>query len=322
MPDTLVLVEHNGQRVKGPSLHAIGVARELSDAFALLVLGHGLDPVVSSLAPYGASAILVADDPALAERLADRYAAVIAAVCEQRDVTTILGASSTFTKDVLPRAAALLDLPMLSDVLAIEQADGGTVYQRPVRAGSAVSTVRLRGRGRVLTIRAAAFEPPPHSNDSPPSPVEPIPVDAGSLPQATTFLSRAHRDADRPELSEARIVVAGGRPLVDRQRFDRLIGGLADVLGGAVGASRAVVDAGVAPNDWQIGQTGKTIAPDLYVAVGISGSAQHLAGITDCRVVVAINNDPDAPIVEASTYALIGDLYTIVPRLIDALRQP
>ncbi len=274
MPDTLVLIEHDGQRVKRPSLHAIGVARELSDAFILLVLGHGLDPVVSSLTHYSSSAILVADDPALAEPLADRYAAVIVAVCEQRGVTTILGTSSTFTKDVLPRAAALLDLPMLSDVIAIEQDDGSTVYQRPVHAGSAITTVTLHGHGRVLTIRAAAFEPPGHSDRNQPSPIEPIHVDAGTLPQGTKFLSRERRVADRPELSEARVVVAGGRLLADRQNFERLIGGLADVLGGAVGATSAIVDAGLAPNDWQIGQTGKTIAPDLYFAVGISGAAQ------------------------------------------------
>jgi electron transfer flavoprotein alpha subunit len=255
----------------------------------------------------------------LAEPLADRYAKVIAEVAQERGTTTLLGTSSTFSKDILPRAAALLDVPMVTDVLAIEEKAGSILYHRPINAGSMLATVKVEGTRRVLTIRATAFAPP--AADTAECPIDRFNVDVASLPNGIQFVSREERKSDRPDLTEARVVVAGGRPLKDKETFERLVGGLADALGGAIGATRAAVDTGMAPNDYQIGQTGKVVAPELYIALGISGAIQHLAGIKDSRIIVAINKDPDAPIFQMATYALVGDLYQIVPQLIESIRR-
>jgi len=319
MVKTLVLIEHDRGDVKRPSLHAITLARQLGDEYALLVLGQGLDEIAASLVSYGALAVLVADDPNLAEPLADRYAAVIAEAARKNDSKIILGTSSTFSKDVLPRAAALLDLPMVTDVLAIEETNGSTSYRRPVNAGSMLATVRVESDRCVITARATAFEAP--SPDAATSSIQRLEFDVALLPNGMEFISREQRTSGRPDLTEAAVVVCGGRPLKDKETFERLVGGLADALGGAVGATRAAVDAGMAPNDYQVGQTGKVIAPQLYIGVGISGAIQHLAGIKDSRVIVAINKDPDAPIFQMATYGLIGDLHQIVPQFIDALRR-
>jgi electron transfer flavoprotein alpha subunit len=314
---TLILLEHDRRQVKRPSLHAIDAARQLGGDFALLLLGEGLEEMAKSVATCGASAVLMADDAALAEPLADRYATVIADAFRRIEATTLLGTSSTFSKDVLPRAAALLDAPMLTDVLVIEKQNGVIAYRRPINAGSMLATVQLAGQRRVLSVRASAFEAP--SADAPACPIESLPIDATSLPNGMQLVSREERISDRPDLIEARVVIGGGRPLKDKETFDRLVGGLADVLGAAIGATRAAVDTGLAPNDYQIGQTGKVIAPELYIALGISGAIQHLAGIKDSRVIVAINKDPDAPIFQMATYGLVGDLHQIVPQLIEAL---
>jgi electron transfer flavoprotein alpha subunit len=319
MAESLILIEHDHEQVKRPSLNAITLARQLGGAYALLVLGHSLDGVAASLVSYGASAVVVADDPALAEPLADRYATVIAEAARKHGVKTILGTSSTFSKDILPRAAALLDVPMVTDVVAMEQTDDSISYRRPINAGSMFATVKMESDHRVLTVRATAFEPP--VADAAPCPIERFGFDAASLPNGTRFISREQRKSDRPDLTEARVVVSGGRPLKDKETFERLVGGLADALGGAIGATRAAVDAGMAPNDYQIGQTGKIVAPELYIALGISGAIQHLAGIKDSRIIVAINKDPDAPIFQMATYGLVGDLHQIVPQLIESIRQ-
>ena len=319
MAETLILIEHDRQQVKRSSLQAITLARQLGGEYALLVLGHGLDEIAASLVSYGARAVVVADDPALVEPLADRYAKVIAEVAQKRGATTLLGTSSTFSKDILPRAAALLDAPMLTDVLGIEQRSGSIAYRRPINAGSMLITVKLEGDRRVLTVRATAFEAPAANTAA--SPTERFAFDAALLPNGIQFISREQRASDRPDLTEARVVVSGGRPLKDKETFERLVGGLADALGGAVGATRAAVDAGMAPNDYQIGQTGKIVAPELYIALGISGAIQHLAGIKDSRIIVAINKDPDAPIFQMATYGVVGDLHQIVPQLIESIRR-
>src|SRR6266513_3530151 len=319
MVETLVLIEHDRHCVKRPSLHGITLPRQCGGEYALLVLGQGLDEIAASLVSYGASAVVVADDPALTEPLADRYAPVIAEAARKRDSRTVLGTSSTFSKDVLPRAAALLDVPMVTDVLAIEEKAGSISYHRPINAGSMLATVKVEGTRRVLTIRATAFAAP--AADAAQCPIDTFKVDVASLPNGIQFVSREQRKSDRPDLTEARVVVSGGRPLKDKETFERLVGGLADALGGAIRATRAAVDAGMAPNDYQIGQTGKVVAPDLYIALGISGAIQHLAGIKDSRIIVAINKDPEAPIFQMATYALMGDLYQIVPQLIKSIRR-
>ena len=319
MVGSLVLIEHDHQQVKRSSLNAITAARQFDGGFALLVVGHELDVIAESLASYGASVVLVADDSALAEPLADRYAQVVAEAARNSGATTILGTSSTFSKDVLPRAAALLDAPMLTDVTAIERMDGTVCYRRPINAGSMFATVTLEGDRRVLTVRATAFEAP--GPTAAVSSVSRLRLQGASLPKGMQFISREQRKSDRPDLADARVVVSGGRPLKDGKTFEQLVGGLADSLGGAIGATRAAVDAGMAPNDCQIGQTGKVVAPELYIALGISGAIQHLAGIKDSRIIVAINKDPDAPIFQMATYGLVGDLHQIVPQLIEAIRR-
>jgi electron transfer flavoprotein alpha subunit len=319
MAESLILIEHDRQQVKPTSLHAITLARQLGGEYVLLVLGNGLDGIAASLVFYGASAVVVADDPALTEPLADRYATVIAEAARKRGVKTILGTSSTFSKDVLPRAAALLDAPMVTDVLAIEEKAGSISYRRPINAGSMLAMVKVEGDRRVLTVRATAFEAP--APEATACPINRFDFDPASLPNGIQFISREERKSDRPDLTEARVVVSGGRPLKDKETFERLVGGLADALGGAIGATRAAVDAGMAPNDYQIGQTGKVIAPELYIALGISGAIQHLAGIKDSRIIVAINKDPDAPIFQMATYGLVGDVHQIVPQLIESIRR-
>lgn len=319
MVESLVLIEHDRQQLKRSSLHAITLARQLGGEYALLLLGHGLDNISASLVSYRASAVIVADDPALAEPLADRYATVIAEAMQKHDAKTLIGASSTFSKDVLPRAAAFLDAPMVTDVVAIEKIDGSISYRRPINAGSMFATVKVHGDRRVLTVRATVFGEP--EADAASCPIERFDFDAASLPNGMQFISREERKSDRPDLTTARVVVAGGRPLKDKETFERLVGGLADSLGGAIGATRAAVDAGMAPNDYQVGQTGKIVAPELYIGLGISGAIQHLAGIKDSRIIVAINKDPDAPIFQVATYGLVGDLYQVVPQLIEAIRR-
>src|ERR1043166_3705828 len=273
MGEILVLIEQDHGELKQTSLHAITLAGQLGRDYALLVLGHGVDKIATSLVSYGASAVIVADDPALAEPLADRYATVIAEVARTCRSKTILGTSSTFSKDILPRVAALLDAPMVTDVVAIEKMEESISYRRPINAGSMFAMVKVEGDCRVLTIRATAFEAP--AADAAPCPITGFDLDAVSLPNGIQFISREERKSDRPHLTEARVVVSGGRPLKDKETFERLVGGLADALGGAIGATRAAVDAGMAPNDYQIGQTGKVVAPELYVALGISGAIQH-----------------------------------------------
>jgi electron transfer flavoprotein alpha subunit len=319
MAESLILIEHDRQRVKPASLHAITLARQLGGEYELLVLGNGLDGIAASLVSYGASAVVVADDPVLTEPLADRYATVIAEAARKCGAKTILGTSSTFSKDVLPRAAALLDAPMVTDVLAIEEKGGSISYRRPINAGSMFAMVKVDGDRRVLTVRPTAFEAP--APEAAASPINRFDFDPALLPNGIQFISREERKSDRPDLTEARVVVSGGRPLKDKETFERLVGGLADALGGAIGATRAAVDAGMAPNDYQIGQTGKVIAPELYIALGISGAIQHLAGIKDSRIIVAINKDPDAPIFQMATYGLVGDLHQIVPQLIESIRR-
>ncbi len=312
---SLVLLEHDSRRVKPPSLNAIAFARQLGD-YSLLLIGHRLGELAQSVTQFGAKSVLVADDAALSNPVADKYAAIIAEVARQRGATTIVAASSTYTKDVLPRAAALLDAPMLTEVVGIE-ADGS--FRRVMYAGNAFGTVRVDADVRVLTVRATALDAPQPVESI--SPIEPALASLPPLPDGIEFVSREERQFERPELTEARVIVSGGRPLKDPVTFMKLIGGLADALGGAIGATRAAVDSGIAPNDWQVGQTGKTVAPELYIAVGVSGAIQHLAGMKDSKVIVAINKDADAPIFQVATYGLVGDLFEVAPALETAIRQ-
>lgn len=314
---TLIVIEQDHQGVRPGSLHAIAAARSFDAPCVALCIGHGIDSVAQAVAQYGCNTVYLADDGALERPLADRYAAVIAYQYKACDAQRIMAASSTFSRDILPRVAALIDAPMLSDVTRIQPRDGQIQFDRPWNAGSEIAVVETDGLECVLSVRPAAFDMPERTDAA--APVRQLTVSNIELPNGMEFIDRDVRQSERPELTDARIVVAGGRPIADRETFERLIGGLADTLGAAVGTTRPLVDAEIVPNDWQVGQTGKIISPDLYIAVGISGSVQHLAGINDAGVIVAINRDPSAPMMQRATYALAGDLFEIVPQLIEAL---
>jgi electron transfer flavoprotein alpha subunit len=231
----------------------------------------------------------------------------------------VVGTASSYSKDILPRAAALLDAGMLSDVIDVSRDGDDFTFKRVMFAGNVIATVKLDGAVKFLTVRAAAFTHLPMGSES--SPVISIRIEADRLPSFIEYEGREAKVTGRPDSTEARIVVSGGRAIKNAADFERLIGGLADALGGAVGSSRALVDAGVTPNSLQVGQTGKIVAPDLYIAVGISGAIQHLAGMKDTKIIVAINKDPDAPIFEVADFGLVGDVYQLVPELVQKLRK-
>jgi electron transfer flavoprotein alpha subunit len=319
--EILVVVEHDGTQVRTGSRSALGMALELAahsgETLELLVLGSDLESVAADAIRFGSA--VVADDPCLAHPTADRYARVIADVAIARGAGTIVAAATTFAKDILPRAAALLGAGMAGDVIGCSFAGGELLLRRPMHAGAAVATVILAAGPRVITVRASAF--PPAEPLANPGECVAWPVDAAALPNQIEFVGLDSRPTGRPELTEARVVVSGGRPFRSAVEFEDYVGGLAHALNAAAGCTRALVDAGIAPNEWQVGQTGKVVAPELYVALGISGAVQHLAGMKNSRLVVAVNSDPEAPIFSIANYGLVGDVRQIVPELIRELRQ-
>ncbi len=318
----LVIAEHDSGTLKLASFAAAGFASKVCAAsggsFDFLLLGSGLAAATEGLRKSGAAAVLVADSPELAQPLADRYTKVIADTAKARGATIVVAAASTFSKDILPRAAALLDAGMLSDVVDVTAAGADLTFRRVMFAGNVIATVQLDGAIKCIAVRSAAFAAPAATDTL--SPVEAVAIDAALLPKFTEFISREVKVSARPDATEARIIVSGGRALKNSADFERLVGGLADVLGAAVGSSRALVDSGITPNSLQIGQTGKVVAPDLYIAVGISGAIQHMAGMKDTKVIAAINKDPEAPIFEIADYGLVADVYEAVPELIQKLK--
>lgn len=318
MNKTLIIAEHDRGQLKLATFAAAGFARQAGGAFEFLLLGTGITATAEGLRRSGAAAVLVADAPELENPLADRCARVIADTAKARGATLVVAATSTFSKDVLPRAAALLDAGMLSEVIEVNGTGDAMTFRRVMFAGNVIATVRLDGAIKCVAIRGAAF-PAPAATDAL-SPVETIAVEAATLPRFTEFVSRETKASARPDATEARIVVSGGRALKTTGDFERLVGGLADVLGAAVGSSRALVDSGITPNSLQIGQTGKVVAPDLYFALGISGAIQHMAGMKDTKVIAAINKDPEAPIFEVADYGLVADIYEAVPELMQKLK--
>src|ERR1044071_2646589 len=323
MPNILVVAEHDAGQLKLATLSAVAFARkvvaEAGGRFDILVVGQGVDSIAELLRNYGASAVLIAEHEQLKNPVSDKYAQVIADLARQGDVDMIAGAASTFSKDVLPRAAALLDAGMLSDVTDFRLEESEFIFKRVMFAGNVIATVKMGGAIKFMTIRPAAFAHPEKGTES--SPMNPVSVAVDKLPAFIEYGSCEAKASGRPDSTEARVVVSGGRAIRNVEDFERLIGGLADVLGGAIGSSSALVDSGVTPNSLQVGQTGKIIAPELYIAVGISGAIQHLAGIKDAKVIVAINKDAEAPIFEVADFGLIGDAYQIVPELMEKLRK-
>ncbi|WP_062204170.1 electron transfer flavoprotein subunit alpha/FixB family protein [Aureimonas sp. AU12] len=308
---TLLIADHDNTLLSGETAKALTAAAALSGEVHILVAGENAGAVADEAAKLsGVAKVLLAEAPALAHRLAEPTAALIVSLAGSYEA--IVGPASAMVKNLLPRVAALLDVMQVSDVTAVVAPD---TFERPIYAGNAMQTVRSSDKVKVLTIRTSAFAATEGGGSAA---VERIEAGAGD-PGVSTFAGEEVAHSERPDLSGAKIVVSGGRALGSKEKFNEMMLPLADKLGAAVGASRAAVDAGYAPNDWQVGQTGKVVAPDLYVAVGISGAIQHLAGMKDSKVIVAINKDADAPILQVADYSLVGDLFTILPDLTNKL---
>jgi electron transfer flavoprotein alpha subunit len=319
---TLVIAEHDGKSLRGASLScftfAESIARATGGQVAWLVLGHALDDVAAEATQH--APVIVVDSPQLASPLAEPFARAIAHVACERGFDLISAATSTFAKDVLPRAAALLGGSMASDVLRHEFVDGRLQFDCPQFAGAVTATLRLNGSPQVVTVRASSY-PAAKVERAAPSGIESLELAAELLASRVKYGGLRSKQQSRPDVTEARVVVSGGRALRSSEDFERLVGKLADVLRGAAGSSRALVDAGITPNELQVGQTGKIVAPELYIALGISGAVQHLAGMKNSRTIVAINSDPDAPIFDVADYGMVGDVYTVVPELIEKLQN-
>ena len=308
----LVLAEHDQQSVKKATLNTVAAAKKIGGDIHVLVAGHNAGGAAKAAAQIaGVAKVLHADAAHLGEFLAENVASLVVALA--KGYTHILAPATSNGKDVMPRAAALLDVQQISEIVAVESAD---TFVRPIYAGNALATVKSSDPIKVITVRTTGFDAVPASGGS--APVESVaaPADSG----LSAFVGREVQKTERPELTSARIVVSGGRGMGSGENF-KLLEPLADKLNAAMGASRAAVDAGFVPNDWQVGQTGKIVAPELYIAVGISGAIQHLAGMKDSRVIVAINKDEEAPIFQVADYGIVGDLFQVVPQLIEELKK-
>jgi electron transfer flavoprotein alpha subunit len=308
----LVLAEHDNKNFNAATLHAITAATEVGGDVHILVAGAGCQSVADQAAKTpGVAKVLLADDAAYEGRLAENVAPLIVRLAPGYD--HVIAVATTNGKNVMPRAAALLDSQQISEIVAVESAD---TFLRPTYAGNAMTLVQSTDKVKLITIRATGFEPAAAEGGS--AAIEKI--DGTGDAGLSKFVGREVHKSERPELTSARIVISGGRGMQSGDNF-KLLEAVADKLGAAVGASRAAVDAGFVPNDYQVGQTGKIVAPDLYVAVGISGAIQHLAGMKDSKVIVAINKDEDAPIFQVADYGLVADLFQAVPEFAAALEK-
>jgi electron transfer flavoprotein alpha subunit len=311
MMTVLVLLEFDAAGIKQPSRSAVAAALKLGEVHAL-VAGAGLADAATAAAKLpGVAKVLTADDPALDHLLAEPAAALLVALAP--GYSHLLAATTAVGKNIMPRVAALLDVQPISDIADVVDAD---TFVRPIYAGNGMATVKSADGKKVITVRAASFDPVPAEGGS--AAIEPVPVP--ELPAMSRFVSAELSKSERPELTAARVVISGGRGMQSGDNFI-LLEPIADRLGAAVGASRAAVDAGFVPNDYQVGQTGKIVAPDLYIAVGISGAIQHLAGMKDSKVIVAINKDEEAPIFQVADYGLVADLFTALPELAAELER-
>ena len=307
----LVIADHNNQVLNGATLNVVAAAQKIGGDITVLVAGSGAQAVADAAAKVaGVSKVLLADNAAYANQLAENVAGLVADLA--KGYKYVLAASTTAGKNILPRVAALLDVSMITDIISVESAN---TFKRPIYAGNAIATVQSDEAIIVGTVRGTAFDPVAAEGGS--AAVETV----GEVKDAgiSHFVSEEIVKLDRPELTAARIVVSGGRGVGSGENYHKVLDPLADKLGAAQGASRAAVDAGFVPNDFQVGQTGKIVAPELYVAVGISGAIQHLAGMKDSKVIVAINKDEEAPINSVADYWLVGDLNTVVPELVSKL---
>ena len=303
---TLLFAEHDDASIKDATAKALTAALALGAPVDILVAGSGCAAAASACAALsGVRKVLVADAPAYAHRLAEPVAALVASLASGYDNIVVPG--TTTGKNFSPRVAALLDVMQVSDIIKVVSAD---TFERPIYAGNAIQTVRSKDAKKVITVRTASFQATGTGGSAA---IEAVAAVAD--PGISSFVGEELSKSDRPELTAAKIVISGGRALASRENFEKVIEPVADKLGAAVGASRAAVDAGYAPNDWQVGQTGKAVAPELYIACGISGAIQHLAGMKDSKVIVAINKDEEAPIFQVADYGLVADLFQALPEL-------
>jgi electron transfer flavoprotein alpha subunit len=303
---TLLIAEHDNKSLKDATNKALTAAKAIGVDVHILVAGNGCKAAADAAAKLdGVKKVLLAEAPAYEHMLAEPIAALIVSLAGPYEA--IVAPATTSGKNFMPRVAALLDVMQISDVIKV---DGPDTFERPIYAGNAIQTVRARDPKKVITVRTAAFQA---TGEGGSAPVETVAVAAD--PGLSQFTGEELSKSERPELTSAKIIISGGRAMQSRENFTKYIEPVADKLGAAVGASRAAVDAGYAPNDWQVGQTGKVVAPDLYIAVGISGAIQHLAGMKDSKVIVAINKDEEAPIFQVADYGLVADLYQALPEL-------
>ena len=306
----LVVAEHDNNEIKGSTLNTVTAASEIGGDVSVLVAGSESSSAAEQASKIaGISSVIHVDDPIYKNFLAEDFGNLVASIAE--GFNYILAPATTFGKNFLPRVAAKLDVQQISDIISVEDAD---TFKRPIYAGSCIATVKSNDSVKVITVRTTAFDASPISDSS-------VGVDSGDVVDSlnnANFVSDEIAVSDRPELTAAEVIVSGGRALGSSENF-KIIEALADKLGAAVGASRAAVDAGYVPNDYQVGQTGKIVAPSLYIAIGISGAIQHLAGMKDSKVIVAINKDEDAPIFQVADYGLVGDLFEAVPELTDSV---
>lgn len=308
---TLLLAEHDNSSLNDQTAKAMTAAAQIGGEVHVLVAGSNVKAIADAAAGIsGVSKVLVAEDSGLANNLAEPLADLIVSLAGSYDM--IIAPATASAKNVLPRVAALLDVMQVSEIVEVVSAD---TFKRPIYAGNAIQTVRSSDPKKVITVRTASFSP---AANGPLAAVEQISTAALSS-GLSSHVSDELSASDRPELTSARIVISGGRALGSAEKFNEVILPVADKLGAAVGASRAAVDAGYAPNDWQVGQTGKVVAPQLYIACGISGAIQHLAGMKDSKIIVAINKDEEAPIFQVADYGLVGDLFEVLPELLKSL---
>ncbi|MBN3855561.1 electron transfer flavoprotein subunit alpha/FixB family protein [Paraburkholderia sp. Ac-20340] len=307
----LVIAEHDGQSIKVATLNTVAAAQKIGGDVHVLVAGHNAQAAADAAAKIaGVSKVLLADAPQLAQGLAENVEATVLAIA--KNYTHILAPATAAGKNVTPRIAAKLDVAQISDITAVDSPD---TFERPIYAGNAIATVQSADPVKVITVRTTAFDAVAAEGGS--AAIEKLEAAADNGKAA--FVGREVTKLDRPELTSAKIIVSGGRGLGSGENYTQVLEPLADKLNAALGASRAAVDAGYVPNDYQVGQTGKIVAPQLYVAVGISGAIQHLAGMKDSKVIVAINKDEEAPIFSVADYGLVGDLFTVVPELVKEL---
>ena len=306
----LVVAEHDNNEIKGSTLNTVTAASKIGGDVSVLVAGSESSSAAEQASKIaGISSVIHVDDPIYKNFLAEDLGNLVASIAE--GFNYILAPATTFGKNFLPRVAAKLDVQQISDIISVEDAD---TFKRPIYAGSCIATVKSNDSVKVITVRTTAFDASPMTDSS-------VTVNSGDVVDSlnnANFVSDEIAESDRPELTAAEVIVSGGRALGSSENF-KIIEALADKLGAAVGASRAAVDAGYVPNDYQVGQTGKIVAPTLYIAIGISGAIQHLAGMKDSKVIVAINKDEDAPIFQIADYGLVGDLFEAVPELTDSV---